>query len=230
MSKWWLHFLPHVKHGECSVNICGFLQKSHGNGPLNRLLMAAKRKYMETELPPQESEGKTSGSSQFWPLLSLHEACFMSISPRRCQSESHLLLFLMPWWIRCILVCFHSCFLIIHSFFFFFLSFCSDLFQDLSQLQETWLTEGEMCLQAAFPLSLYFSLIISSLLTVMRLDDVSVWKDWRTQKPQQKKKYSKKTFCSCFIQLLRKHAAFHHPQTPLNALCLQVFCQLTKCY
>lgn len=135
----------------------------------------------------------------------------------------------MPWWIRCILVCFHSCFLIIHSFF--FLSFCSDLFQDLSQLQETWLTEGEMCLQAAFPLSLYFSLIISSLLTVMRLDDVSVWKDWRTQKPQQNKtKYSKKTFCSCFIQLLRKHAAFHHPQTPLNALCLQVFCQLTKSY
>lgn len=35
-----------------------FLQKSHGNGPLNRLLMAAKRKYMDTELPPQESEGK----------------------------------------------------------------------------------------------------------------------------------------------------------------------------
>lgn len=32
----------------------------------------------------------------------------------------------------------------------FFLSFCSDLFQDLSQLQETWLTEGETCLQADF--------------------------------------------------------------------------------
>lgn len=66
---WWLHFVPHVKHGvfltSSSVNICGFLQKSHGNGPLNRLLMAAKRKYMETELPPQESEGKTRGSSQF---------------------------------------------------------------------------------------------------------------------------------------------------------------------
>lgn len=38
--------------------VCVFVQKSHGNGPLNRLLMAAKRKYMETELPPQESEGK----------------------------------------------------------------------------------------------------------------------------------------------------------------------------
>lgn len=49
--------------------------KLHGNGPLNRLLMAAKRKYMETELPPQESE---------------------------------------------------------------------DLFQDLSQLQETWLTEAQV--------------------------------------------------------------------------------------
>ncbi|KAI9537350.1 hypothetical protein NQZ68_025206 [Dissostichus eleginoides] len=49
--------------------------KSHGNGPLNRLLMAAKRKYMDTELPPQESE---------------------------------------------------------------------DLFQDLSQLQETWLTEAQV--------------------------------------------------------------------------------------
>ncbi|XP_016412675.1 ETS translocation variant 4-like [Sinocyclocheilus rhinocerous] len=46
-----------------------------GNGPLNRLLMATKRKYMDTELPPQESE---------------------------------------------------------------------DLFQDLSQLQETWLTEAQV--------------------------------------------------------------------------------------
>uniref|UniRef100_A0A3Q2ZUS3 ETS variant transcription factor 4 n=1 Tax=Kryptolebias marmoratus TaxID=37003 RepID=A0A3Q2ZUS3_KRYMA len=49
--------------------------KSQGNGPLNRLLMAAKRKFMNTELPPQESE---------------------------------------------------------------------DLFQDLSQLQETWLTEAQV--------------------------------------------------------------------------------------
>uniref|UniRef100_H3CNE8 PEA3-type ETS-domain transcription factor N-terminal domain-containing protein n=1 Tax=Tetraodon nigroviridis TaxID=99883 RepID=H3CNE8_TETNG len=49
--------------------------KSRGNGPLNRLFMAAKRKYMDTELPPQESE---------------------------------------------------------------------DLFQDLSQLQETWLTEAQV--------------------------------------------------------------------------------------
>uniref|UniRef100_A0A3B3R8R5 ETS variant transcription factor 4 n=1 Tax=Paramormyrops kingsleyae TaxID=1676925 RepID=A0A3B3R8R5_9TELE len=49
--------------------------KSQGNGPLNRLLMASKRKCMDTELPPQESE---------------------------------------------------------------------DLFQDLSQLQETWLTEAQV--------------------------------------------------------------------------------------
>uniref|UniRef100_A0A8C6P5Z1 ETS variant transcription factor 4 n=1 Tax=Nothobranchius furzeri TaxID=105023 RepID=A0A8C6P5Z1_NOTFU len=49
--------------------------KSQGNGPLNRLLMAAKRKFMDTELPPQESE---------------------------------------------------------------------DLFQDLRQLQETWLTEAQV--------------------------------------------------------------------------------------
>ncbi|XP_076856596.1 ETS translocation variant 4 isoform X2 [Brachyhypopomus gauderio] len=49
--------------------------RSQGNGPLNRLLLAAKRKYMDTELPPQESE---------------------------------------------------------------------DLFQDLSQLQETWLTEAQV--------------------------------------------------------------------------------------
>lgn len=41
-----------------------FLQKSQGNGPLNRLLMAAKRKYMDTELPPQESEGKAVECSQ----------------------------------------------------------------------------------------------------------------------------------------------------------------------
>ncbi|XP_077358001.1 ETS translocation variant 4 isoform X2 [Festucalex cinctus] len=51
------------------------LANSQGNGPPNRLLMAAKRKYMDTELPPQESE---------------------------------------------------------------------DLFQDLSQLQETWLTEAQV--------------------------------------------------------------------------------------
>ncbi|KAG7492306.1 hypothetical protein MATL_G00013840 [Megalops atlanticus] len=49
--------------------------KSQGNGPLNRILMATKRKCMDTELPPQESE---------------------------------------------------------------------DLFQDLSQLQETWLTEAQV--------------------------------------------------------------------------------------
>ena len=55
-----------------SVNICVFLQKSHGNGPLNRLLMAAKRKYMDTELPPQESEGK---EVEVGPLVSLHDAC-----------------------------------------------------------------------------------------------------------------------------------------------------------
>lgn len=49
--------------------------RTQGNGSLNRLLVAAKRKYMDTELPPQESE---------------------------------------------------------------------DLFQDLSQLQETWLTEAQV--------------------------------------------------------------------------------------
>ncbi|XP_051774891.1 LOW QUALITY PROTEIN: ETS translocation variant 4 [Erpetoichthys calabaricus] len=51
-----------------------FANKPQGNGAINRSLMAAKRKYMDRELPPQESE---------------------------------------------------------------------DLFQDLSQLQETWLTEGK---------------------------------------------------------------------------------------
>ncbi|XP_015217474.1 ETS translocation variant 4 isoform X1 [Lepisosteus oculatus] len=50
-------------------------KKSQGNGPVNRPLMAAKRKFADTELPPQESE---------------------------------------------------------------------DLFQDLSQLQETWLTEAQV--------------------------------------------------------------------------------------
>uniref|UniRef100_A0AAQ4RRA9 ETS variant transcription factor 4 n=1 Tax=Gasterosteus aculeatus aculeatus TaxID=481459 RepID=A0AAQ4RRA9_GASAC len=67
--------------------------KSHGNGPLNRLLMAAKRKYMDTELPPQESE---------------------------------------------------------------------DLFQDLSQLQETWLTEGEIYPQAALFSTVLFSVAFHS--------------------------------------------------------------------
>ncbi|KAM7370468.1 hypothetical protein PAMP_010015 [Pampus punctatissimus] len=67
--------LKSLSHFSSVNNIYGFLQKSQGNGPLNRLLMAAKRKYMDTELPPQESE---------------------------------------------------------------------DLFQDLSQLQETWLTEAQV--------------------------------------------------------------------------------------
>lgn len=48
-------------------------QKSQGNGPLNRVLMAAKRKYMDTELPPQESEGKVLNTSEtmahyLWPM------------------------------------------------------------------------------------------------------------------------------------------------------------------
>lgn len=43
-------------------NILAVLQRSQGNGPLNRLLMAAKRKYMDTELPPQESEGKVTST------------------------------------------------------------------------------------------------------------------------------------------------------------------------
>lgn len=110
----------------------------------------------------------------------------------------------MSWWIRCILACFHSAVFSLYTLS--FLSFCSDLFQDLSQLQETWLTEGEMCLQAAFPLSLYFSLIISSLMTVMRLDDVSVWKDWRTQK--LKKKYSKKNILFLFYSALKETCCF----------------------
>lgn len=37
--------------------------------------MAAKRKYMDTELPPQESEGKVVEVHNFWPLASLHDAC-----------------------------------------------------------------------------------------------------------------------------------------------------------
>lgn len=67
----WLFFCR-LSATRFSVNICVFLQKSHGNGPLNRLLMAAKRKYMDTELPPQESEGK---EVEVGPLVSLHDAC-----------------------------------------------------------------------------------------------------------------------------------------------------------
>lgn len=44
----------------CLHNTPGVFQRSQGNGPLNRLLVAAKRKYMDTELPPQESEGKVA--------------------------------------------------------------------------------------------------------------------------------------------------------------------------
>uniref|UniRef100_A0A8C9VPA5 ETS variant transcription factor 4 n=1 Tax=Scleropages formosus TaxID=113540 RepID=A0A8C9VPA5_SCLFO len=58
--------------------------KSQGNGAQNRLLMGTKRRYMDTELPPQESE---------------------------------------------------------------------DLFQDLSQLQETWLTEGKEDVNECFQFS-----------------------------------------------------------------------------
>lgn len=37
-----------------------------------------------------------------------------------------------------------------------------DLFQDLSQLQETWLTEGETCRQAGYALTLGFSSVYDS--------------------------------------------------------------------
>lgn len=56
---------PHVYYR--LHNISGVFQRSQGNGPLNRLLVAAKRKYMATELPPQESEGKVA-LSEFWKL------------------------------------------------------------------------------------------------------------------------------------------------------------------
>lgn len=56
----------------------------------------------------------------------------------------------------------------------------SDLFQDLSQLQETWLTEGET--SASGPLFFFFFfvlLLVASvedfIMTVMGFDDVSVW-------------------------------------------------------
>lgn len=81
---------------------------------------------METELPPQESEGKASGSSVFLasrPLYMKHVYVYQPPPLRPCQSQ------LLPL-AHCTLC---------------FLSFSLDLFQDLSQLQETWLTEGEIC-------------------------------------------------------------------------------------
>lgn len=60
----WTRFVDALTHVPCRkvspfhLFFFVFFQKSQGNGPLNRLLMAAKRKYMDTELPPQESEGK----------------------------------------------------------------------------------------------------------------------------------------------------------------------------
>lgn len=65
---------------------------------------------METELPPQESEGKTAPIS----MLDLGSGC----DEPRDVSESDPASLTPP-------------------------PLSSDLFQDLSQLQETWLTEGE---------------------------------------------------------------------------------------
>lgn len=149
--------------------------------------MAAKRKYMDTELPPQESEGKVVEAHSFglWCLYMTH-VYIMVYQPQE-MSIWELRLNMMR--IRHILVSL-TCPSAVCSSDSFFLSFSSDLFQDLSQLQETWLTEGEICLQAAFPLNLYFSVMISPLMTVERLDDVSVWKDWWTQKDTTNTSYS----------------------------------------
>lgn len=126
-----------------------FFQKSQGNGPLNRLLMAAKRKYMDTELPPQESEGKVSNA----------RSC-----ARRSVAFDHSDILLFFWLhlynrftfdfaVTCLTDNLAYCVAIgptqskvgylrlICAFFSFILP--PDLFQDLSQLQETWLTEGE---------------------------------------------------------------------------------------
>lgn len=54
--------------------------------------MAAKRKYMETELPPQESEGKSVvGALCFLTSALLPQS--MTANPGRCQSPHgvHLL-------------------------------------------------------------------------------------------------------------------------------------------
>lgn len=121
-----------------------WVQKSHGNGPLNRLLMAAKRKYMETELPPQESEGKNKNKtkqsevSSFLTSALLH-LLSMACKPGRCQS-CHM----------CILLTSSGTYRMISLLVSPWLSV--DLFQDLSQLQETWLTEGEFSLYMFFPL------------------------------------------------------------------------------
>lgn len=75
---------------------------------------------METELPPQESEGKTARISQYLTsaqMLMNLGTCLRHIQPHQTLCPP------------------------------------SDLFQDLSQLQETWLTEGEN--SASGPL--YFS-------------------------------------------------------------------------
>lgn len=66
---------------------------------------------MDTELPPQESEGT---SLKDWNSFTRCRLFFFFIGTKLKQR-------------------FLSC----------FVCFCSDLFQDLSQLQETWLTEGE---------------------------------------------------------------------------------------
>lgn len=70
-----MDFLPFL----LSLTYIWVLQKSQGNGPLNRLLMAAKRKYMDTELPPQESEGKVKPQ----PLASLPDMLTVYCGPQR---------------------------------------------------------------------------------------------------------------------------------------------------
>uniref|UniRef100_A0A8C1UAT9 ETS variant transcription factor 4 n=1 Tax=Cyprinus carpio TaxID=7962 RepID=A0A8C1UAT9_CYPCA len=62
--------------------------RSQGNGPLNRLLMATKRKYMDTELPPQESEAQVPDSDeQFVPDLHSENSVAFHSPPVKIKKE-----------------------------------------------------------------------------------------------------------------------------------------------
>ncbi|KTF77975.1 hypothetical protein cypCar_00038933 [Cyprinus carpio] len=62
--------------------------RSQGNGPLNRLLMATKRKYMDTELPPQESEAQVPDSDeQFVPDFHSENSVAFHSPPVKIKEE-----------------------------------------------------------------------------------------------------------------------------------------------
>lgn len=123
-------------------NIPGVFQRSQGNGPLNRLLVAAKRKYMDTELPPQESEGKVASDFKKPTVPISFSPSASKRTPPPTLKQQYLTFTRADFFFLVMLKVCSKVLISITFMLYCFFFHPVDLFQDLSQLQETWLTEG----------------------------------------------------------------------------------------